>query len=984
MKNKIICIVMFNLCYFTVLGQIGQTVSGIFPPSPEASAFAKYAKIPINLSTGIPNINLPLLELEGRDMNIPISLSYHSAGNKVNEISSNVGLGWVLNAGGVITRVVRGRNDDHENGYIGTNHRGVKIKSTDFPLMTTVEKLLYGAGQYGWDSEPDIFYFNFLGNEGRFVFDPDGSIIMTPEQDFKIHAPFGPKSNNNYWTIIDKDGTIFKFDKKENNKSITTFGDTTYPTIEYISSWYLSSIESKKGEVFSFEYQTGNTVETNNILERYAYGFSEMGIHETITEISNLQTLSKITSSFGTIDILSISDRLDLSGAKRISDISLKNNNNKVIKKFVFNTDYFISSENCNDKECKRLKLSSIDEISPYLSSIKISKYSFEYNSTKLPRRDSPQIDHWGYYNANNQENLISRSDPYNINTIRTPKESSSKAHILEKIVYATGGSVSFNYELNAYKFSSSINLPSGGLRIISTEENYLENKNPIITNYKYVNEDTSISSGTQYSLPSYIDNDVEFYWDISILSQPCRRIEYWNGTFIYSTASNLLFDLNGSNISYNEVIVENADGSKEINKFTDFISNEDVFNSSDYFTCTLDNRSGNYTINEIDPHGAPYGPPSYHKTHQRGLLTEKIIKNGLGEPIYQLNNTYAEKNPNDFLSTIGYKFDKESVFTVYFDLSRWINRYDENENFLYSDYVCDFQYIKKIIKFNISKYYETNGVYQLTKSIEKTIDNGTFVELEHNYTYTTSKATLLKNKTVKLSNGDVNKEEYTYPFELSGTINNILTDKNVIENHIEKKDFLNDEQLFLEEHIFKYNIPGYINNGDVPLLQETKKTKKNSEEFSNLSIVKYDMFGNPLETSKEGGMHSIYVWGYNGQYPIAKIENATYNDLMIFKYQNGGNHLAPIYNASNSDDDRTIGNTGKEGVLRQQLQKLRDAFPKALITSYTYDPLIGVTSITDPRGETIYYEYDEFNRLQFVKDADGNILSKNEYNYKQ
>ncbi len=61
---------------------------------------------------------------------------------------------------------------------------------------------------------------------------------------------------------------------------------------------------------------------------------------------------------------------------------------------------------------------------------------------------------------------------------------------------------------------------------------------------------------------------------------------------------------------------------------------------------------------------------------------------------------------------------------------------------------------------------------------------------------------------------------------------------------------------------------------------------------------------------------------------------------------------------------------------------KFPTIFPPSL-TTYTYDPLIGVTSITDPRGETIYYHYDNFNRLEYVKDAQGKILSENEYHYK-
>ena len=49
----------------------------------------------------------------------------------------------------------------------------------------------------------------------------------------------------------------------------------------------------------------------------------------------------------------------------------------------------------------------------------------------------------------------------------------------------------------------------------------------------------------------------------------------------------------------------------------------------------------------------------------------------------------------------------------------------------------------------------------------------------------------------------------------------------------------------------------------------------------------------------------------------------------------------------------------------------------------YTEDFVERVTSITDPKGDKITYEYDEFNRLKQVKDKNGNILSENQYNYK-
>jgi YD repeat-containing protein len=68
---------------------------------------------------------------------------------------------------------------------------------------------------------------------------------------------------------------------------------------------------------------------------------------------------------------------------------------------------------------------------------------------------------------------------------------------------------------------------------------------------------------------------------------------------------------------------------------------------------------------------------------------------------------------------------------------------------------------------------------------------------------------------------------------------------------------------------------------------------------------------------------------------------------------------------------------------LLSALTILRSALPDAMVTTYTHIPLIGVSSITDAKGQTIYYKYDGLGSLQNVKDAQGNILSESEYHYK-
>jgi YD repeat-containing protein len=51
-------------------------------------------------------------------------------------------------------------------------------------------------------------------------------------------------------------------------------------------------------------------------------------------------------------------------------------------------------------------------------------------------------------------------------------------------------------------------------------------------------------------------------------------------------------------------------------------------------------------------------------------------------------------------------------------------------------------------------------------------------------------------------------------------------------------------------------------------------------------------------------------------------------------------------------------------------------------MTTYTYDPLVGMTSQCDVANRITYYEYDEMGRLKDVKDQDGNVIKTYDYHY--
>jgi YD repeat-containing protein len=227
-------------------------------------------------------------------------------------------------------------------------------------------------------------------------------------------------------------------------------------------------------------------------------------------------------------------------------------------------------------------------------------------------------------------------------------------------------------------------------------------------------------------------------------------------------------------------------------------------------------------------------------------------------------------------------------------------------------------------------------------------------------------------------SKGVVLKTKIEYAHEKNDTK---LISENRIATPLNQKSYKGTTELSEQNSIYKDFGGNY--------LPKKVQTSKGSNVLEDRIIYhNYDDKGNPIEVSKKDGTKIYYVWGYEQTQPIAKIENYT-------SLTEGQKDLIDRAIAvSNNDNDRTIDTinpngtitkVGNEGNLREALRNLREN-PNMLntqVTTFTYDPLIGVTSTTDPTGQTLYYDYDSFHRLKYVMDKEGKVMSKNEYNYK-
>lgn len=198
----------------------------------------------------------------------------------------------------------------------------------------------------------------------------------------------------------------------------------------------------------------------------------------------------------------------------------------------------------------------------------------------------------------------------------------------------------------------------------------------------------------------------------------------------------------------------------------------------------------------------------------------------------------------------------------------------------------------------------------------------------------------------------------------------------------------------------------------------------------------KYDIKGNILEMHKSNDITHSYLWSYNNQYPIAEAINATSNNIAYtsFEADGTGNWTIPStlrtsnsvtgnqgYSLSNGAITKTLpsetykltvwataaptisGNptpkTGRsfDGFKYYEytitassvtisgsatIDELRLYPSDAQITTYTYQPLIGITSQCDVNNRITTYEYDGLGRLSLIKDQDKNILKQYQYAY--
>jgi hypothetical protein len=269
--------------------------------SPTAANLGLYGEIPVSFFTGTPNISIPLYEIKGKKVTLPVALSYHSAGIRPEIHPGPVGLGWSLQAGGVISRTVRGNSPDESNpngragivtGYLNYAIPEGWISQSDwkdnfrnglnndcFKCRNTVHYMAPNS-----DLEPDEFSFSFMNISGKFYFDHTGKIQVQCDNQVKVifnnefidPGAEGIRLDYSYgqshrafksFIIVDEQGTQYLFggataiefsDPVSYGRSNNGFGIPATGQLLQATSWFLTQIKSAdETDIINFEYERG-------------------------------------------------------------------------------------------------------------------------------------------------------------------------------------------------------------------------------------------------------------------------------------------------------------------------------------------------------------------------------------------------------------------------------------------------------------------------------------------------------------------------------------------------------------------------------------------------------------------------------------------------------------------------------------------------------------------------------------------------------
>jgi len=998
--QKVKSVAFVIILFFTAALCSGQEPPKIQPPSPNAASLGIYGQIPVSLFNGLPQISIPIGNIAVGETDIDISLSYHGGGVRPDDHPGWVGLGWNLNAGGSITRIVKGGVDEvvtpngtSPNQYSYYNNFGY-LNNPNWTSDSSVSGF-FNTNTPTAIPDPDEFMFNFGSYSGSFFLNQKGKWQVKSEQPLHFEVKeeltenfsLAPQQGNTpiilkriyyRFTITTPDGNKYIFggtpESIEFTRAASVLDINNTPVIA--KSWFLTKIITNKNRVADFLYERGNIqVPMSAGMSVYSAKVGSWAGNRGggptasvavinpvyLTEIRTVNDNVKFTRSVsnelpyvyttynGAInELMSLSYYKDLSQLDRYQNI-LENINWQKLDAISFSTAAL--------KPLKTFKFTYSDNISSrlMLNSMKeygadgISKpsFNFSYNTSHaLPAYASRQVDHWGFYNGRDwfgeQPRYDSSEDTwkYIYTKENIPAYTSSKNSELAKM--AAGSLISIQY-------------PTGGRTFFDFEAH---DYTKIVNRYPF-----TIDS-VQYTQCGGLR--IHKMWDVDQFGNKFNVKEYKYVSKYKDGGNNSSGILAGRPVYleeakayfYNPNVPGSTPAPFDYWYWRDSPVQPLSFTNGNHVTYSEVVEvlaDGSFTVYNYSNHDKEqyrdrsafniYGPgvpgvvqmdPSISLALDRGKLLQKRI--------YNSGRFIQQDTKYDYDETLGRGIDSAVRAVDFrsriFDLGQKII---DNRAAAYVTYT-----FPRLIKRETTLNYNSQGLNPLQVVKSNAYDP---------FTLNLTQDTLVR------SNSQLLTSRYLYPGDMLTNdptgIYHAMVRANMRSPVIEKSVYGNGSLISNEKTSYFSPFNGIF----VP------QTFERSPQYTKFYYNNYDGNGNLLSFSEQGLKTTNFIWSYNNSYPIAEIVNIDYPAI---KTSLGDAALAGWgYSPNPSKADIDI-----------FLAKLKGDYPHAFITSFSYELGSGLSSKTDPKGQITFYEYDGLQRLLNIKDQSGNIIKNFRYHY--
>ena len=936
--------------------------------SPQVSDMFRYGNVNTALFSGKANVSIPIYELEDPDFNLHITLRYNSEGFKPRKHSGYIGYNWFLEAGGCITRETKNLPDETQRIYSSHNEKGM----LPFTQSQTVDKYAIfnldsnvvrncGSKSYNLDTSceydidylPDLFHFNFCGHQGTFMLNNQGKAVVISgdfvEVDLSqlkdvptlLSETIPLPNDTSRITIRTTDGYTYVFggDMSALEFTLATASGQSlkmqYPTT--INTWNLKQIIAPNKRTITFYYK--QFVNINNpqktdplwLFNEYYDYFKKRPEPEVPMPENEIFHFDAMSQSFSKASIL---DSIIVSGTHNVH-ISFHNSTDT--HKFYNHGHYSLCQQNyvldsiqvrTDERVLKTAHLTSIHKSHLYpnsnygyswrfLSSVDISgigEYSLIYHHpTSYPDLSNPgeayhnKIDYYGYY----------KLDVF--------------SGLLHTITYPTGGKQVFTFERNdcgiarKYYFlgwdnvellsDTEANTTVPGVRIRSIDTQDINGELIESKTYNYKRRGSDQSSGIYY-------NNILIYFPSE---DPIAG---------FLVKSNGCYNLLGSHIGYSyvEEVTKHAATNEEYKVGYTFSTGKSYYNS------LYDN-----TINRLPKEMHNDSIPNWYY-----VLSDMLAYDNMLEVNGKLLLQEFYKNDTIIQSI---KFDYNAI---------------PNTTELTPQEPSALKCTDTIVVFSHNHAVITRKLYVCPNLLSRKIvndihRNGLHLFNSTNYTYD-SKFRIKRESTTN-SDGSTYFTKYSYiddlsfsntdlssnPYAFLISLNKIDKPIEVVSGYVQDNlDYITKGQISLYKVEMRMKNTSRANSRAARIIFDpTLPPVPDSLDINN--YVRYPSLRNTLNLHVRNGVldYSPIVGRgdsivYDNRYklaceysfdPLYRLENITPVDGYQITYTWDG--IYPI--------SKTVGNQ---------------------TSTYSYIPYVGVSSATDARGVTTYYEYDAYGRL--------------------